>query len=252
MAIEKPEPRPKISVVIPAYNEEKYLGETLETVKAAVKEYQQKHSFAVEIIVVNNNSTDRTAQVAMEQGAQVVFEAKNQIAASRNAGGRVARGEIVAFLDADDHISSNLLTIVHEKLSSGHYIGGGVARIYREKTRMLATILERINNVLRRFSGLSTGLIYTFKDTFDRIGGFDERYYAAEEGKFVIALKKMGTKEGKAFCNIQEGYVIKSTRKFAQLSAPTLIWTWLKFLLGPWNLRSRKACSFWYDLGDGR
>lgn len=240
--------RPKTSVVIPAYNEEKYLGATIKNVKEAICEYQKKYPFAVEVIVVNNNSTDQTEQVARSHGAQVVFEAKNQIAAARNAGGRAARGEIVAFLDADDHISSNLLTIVHEVMSSGKYIGGGVAKIYRDKTPPLAILLEKVNDIGRWISGVSTGLIYTSKESFDRIGGFDERYYAAEEGRFILDLKKLGKKEEKKFCNITEGYVIKSARKFEQVNTTVLVWTWLKFVFGPWNLRSRKACSFWYDL----
>ncbi len=247
---EQIEPKPKISVIIPAYNEEKYLGPTIENVREAIKEYQKKYLSPVEILVVNNNSTDRTEQVAREYGARVVFAAKNQIAAARNAGGRAARGEIVAFLDADDHISPNLLTIVYEAMTSGKYIGGGVTKIYRDKRLMLADWLEKINNFNRRWIGVSTGLIYTHKATFEKIGGFDEQYYAAEEGRFVLDLRKLGKKEGKKFCNLTEGYVIKSTRKFEQLKAPALVWTGLKFVLFPWKLKDRKACSFWYDLGE--
>lgn len=244
---EQIDPKPKISVIIPAYNEEKYLGPTIENIKQAVGEYQKKHPFPVEIVVVNNNSTDRTEQVAREYGARVVFEARNQIAAARNAGGRAARGEIIAFLDADDHISSNLLTIVCEAMTSGKYIGGGVAKIYRDKRLTLADWLEGINNFNRRWIGVSTGLIYTHKVTFKKVGGFDEQYYAAEEGRFVLALRKLGKKEGKKFCNITEGYVIKSARKFEQLTTLTLVWTGLKFVLFPWKLRDKKACTFWYD-----
>lgn len=240
--------RPKISVVIPAYNEEKYLATTIENVNQAIQEYQKKYPLAVEVVVVNNNSTDRTEQVARAAGARVVFEAKNQIAAARNAGGRAARGEIVAFLDADDHISPNLLIVVHEVMTSGRYIGGGVANIYRDKPLRLAAWLEHINNFGRWLTGVSSGLIYTHKETFERLGGFDENYYAAEEGRFILDLKKLGKQEGKKFCNITEGYVIKSARKFEQLNAPRLVWTGLKFVLFPWKLKDRKACSFWYDL----
>jgi glycosyltransferase involved in cell wall biosynthesis len=245
---EQAEPRPQISVVIPAYNEEKYIGATIENVKQAIKEYQTKYSSTIEIVVVNNNSSDRTEAVAREHGARVVFEGKNQIAAARNAGGRAARGEIVAFLDADDHISPNLLIVVHEAMTSGKYIGGGVAKVYRDRRLTLAQWLERLNNFNRRWVGVSTGLIYTHKETFDRIGGFDEHYYAAEEGRFVLELRKLGKREGKKFCNITEGYVIKSARKFEQMKTPALVWTGLKFVLFPWKLKDRKACSFWYDL----
>jgi glycosyltransferase involved in cell wall biosynthesis len=241
---------PVISVIVPAYNEEKFLGATLENIGKAIVEYHEKYPDPVEVIVVNNNSTDRTEEVAREHGARVVFEGKNQIAASRNAGGRAAAGHIIAFLDADDHMSSNLLTIVHEMMTSGDYIGGGVAKIYRDNAHPLAVLLESYNNAARRIVGLSTGLIYTKKETFFRLGGFDERYYAAEEGYFVLSLKRLGKKEGKKFGNIREGYVVKSGRKFRELSSPALVLTWLKFMLFPWKLRDPKACSFWYDIED--
>ena len=83
---------PVISVIIPAYNEEKFLGATLENVEEAVREYHKKHPCPVEVIVVNNNSTDRTEEIAREHGARVVFEGKNQIAASRNAGEELPKG----------------------------------------------------------------------------------------------------------------------------------------------------------------
>jgi glycosyltransferase involved in cell wall biosynthesis len=241
---------PVVSVIIPAYNEEKFIGATLENVEEAVREYRQTYPYPVEVIVVNNNSTDRTEEIARAHGARVVFEGKNQIAASRNAGGRAAIGQIIAFLDADDHISSNLLTIVHEMMTSGEYIGGGVAKIYRDDAHPLAVALESYNNLARRILGLSTGLIYTTRETFTRLGGFDETYYAAEEGHFVLSMKRLGKKEGKKFGNIRDGYVTKSGRKFKELSSPALVLTWLKFMVFPWKLRDRKACSFWYDIED--
>ena len=101
--------RPRITLVIPAFNEERYLGETIKNVRRAEKEYKKKYSNAdIELLVVNNNSTDNTEQVARDHGARVVFEKKNQIAASRNAGGRAAKGEIVAFLDADNHVNREI------------------------------------------------------------------------------------------------------------------------------------------------
>lgn len=242
---------PMLSVIIPAYNEEKYIGAALDNVEEAAGEYRRRFPWPVEVIVVNNNSTDRTEEIARARGARVVFEGKNQIAASRNAGGRAAAGRILAFLDADDRMSPNLLAVVHEMMTSGEYIGGGVARIYRDNAHPLAVALESYNSLARRAFGLSTGLIYTTRETFARLGGFDERYYAAEEGYFVLSMKRLGKREGKKFGNIREGYVTKSGRKFKELRAPTLALTWLKFMLFPWKLKDREACSFWYDI-EGR
>ncbi len=249
-AAEPDRSEPLLSVIVPAYNEEKFIGAALENVDEAVREYRRKHPYPVEVIVVNNNSTDRTEEIARAHGARVVFEGKNQIAASRNAGGRSATGRILAFLDADDRMSSNLLILVHELMTSGEYIGGGVARIYRDNAHPLAVVLESYNGLMRRILGLSTGLIYTTRETFHRLGGFDETYYAAEEGYFVLNMKRLGKREGKKFGNIRDGYVTKSGRKFKELSAPALMLTWLKFMAFPWKLKDRKACSFWYDIED--
>ena len=62
----------KISIIIPAYNEEKYLAATLSSVHEAIETYDDKHS--VEIIVTDNGSTDQTREIAEKHGATVVFE----------------------------------------------------------------------------------------------------------------------------------------------------------------------------------
>jgi glycosyltransferase involved in cell wall biosynthesis len=247
-ATDRTEVRPELSVIIPAYNEERYLGPTLDAVDAAILEHARVCARSIEVVVVDNNSSDRTADVARARGARVVFEGRNQIAAARNAGGRAARGDIVAFVDADSRISANLLARVCEVMASGDFVGGGVIRMYRDAPSVWATILGVWRNVIGyRLFGVSTGLIYTRREAFDLIGGFDERYYAAEEGLFIMALKRLGRQQGTSFCNIDDGHIVTSARKFQELSALRLVWTGLKFVLFPWKLRSRRACAFWYE-----
>ncbi len=242
------QPHQRISLIIPAYNEEKYIAATLENVGIAVKEYQHRTGLPVEVIVVNNNSTDRTAEIAGAHGATVVFEAHNNIASARNAGARAAQGEIVAFLDADDHLSSNLLWLVDEVMSSGRYVGGGV-KIRWDSTTPALLLYNAFVGALRWLSGLSTGLIYTTKETFDRLGGFDERYYATEETRFVVALHKLGAGEGRRFSVIRRGHVVKSARKFTGSGLRPLLE--VRFLLKPKKLTDREACSYWYDRKKG-
>ena len=76
------------SIIIPAYNEQDYLLATLTTLKKNMTQLE----LSGEIIVVNNNSNDRTAEIAEAQGAKVIFEAINQISRARNAGARAAQG----------------------------------------------------------------------------------------------------------------------------------------------------------------
>jgi len=75
----------KISIIVPAFNEERLLGESLAQIKSAANAFAQR-GWDFELIVCDNNSTDRTAEIARAAGATVVFEPVNQIARSRNSG----------------------------------------------------------------------------------------------------------------------------------------------------------------------
>ena len=94
----------RISVIIPAFNEELLLGETLRHVNAAMAGFSRR-GWETELIVCDNNSTDNTAKLARAAGATVVFEPFNQIARARNAGAAAACGEWLVFIDADSHPS---------------------------------------------------------------------------------------------------------------------------------------------------
>ena len=97
---------PAISVVIPAFNEEKYLPACLEALK--------KQTFKnYELIVVDNNSTDKTAQIAKKFGARVVKEKKQGMIPARERGFREARAEIIARTDADTVVSPDWLKIIY-------------------------------------------------------------------------------------------------------------------------------------------
>jgi glycosyltransferase involved in cell wall biosynthesis len=247
--VSRPQPcasPPRISVIIPAYNEERYLGATLESVKAAIEEYRRRHCLTVEVLVVDNNSSDRTEAVARSHGAQVVFEARNQIAAARNAGARAAAGEILAFLDADDHMSANFLVLLDEAMRSGDYIGGG-AEIRWDRRSIGVQLFNGLGNGLRRLLGVSNALPFTSRQTFVKLGGFDERYYAGEDMKFASDLKRLGKQEGRKFCIIRDGHVLKSARKFERYGGVVVMLGFLMFLVNPWLVRSKKACFFWYS-----
>jgi len=96
----------KISVVIPAYNEEQYLGACLQSLKA------QDYSGPFEIIVVDNGSTDRTAAVARESGVRVLCEPRRGVCAARQTGTESARGEIVVSTDSDTVFPTDWLSTI--------------------------------------------------------------------------------------------------------------------------------------------
>ena len=115
----------KISVIIPAFNEERLIGETLRQVKAAAAAFARR-GWATEIIVCDNNSTDRTAELARAAGATVVFEPVNQIARARNSGAAAATGDWLVFIDADSHPSVELFADVAEQMAIGALPGRGL------------------------------------------------------------------------------------------------------------------------------
>lgn len=232
-------------MVIPAYNEERYLGATLESVRAAMGVYRQRYGAPVEVVVVNNNSSDGTEDVARAHGARVVFEARNQIATARNTGAKAAQGQIVAFLDADDRMSPNFLVCIEETMASAAYIGGG-ARIRWDKRSPWVSLFNALGNGMRRALGVSNALPFTARTYFERVGGFDERYYAGEDMKFATDLKRLGKRLGKKFRVVQDGYVLKSARKFERYGGGVVMLGFLLFLLNPWLVRSKTACFFWY------
>ena len=88
----------KLSIVVPAFNEERLLPGTLDSINAAAQAFDAAGGW--ELIVCDNNSTDRTAEIARAAGARVVFEPHNQISRARNTGAAAATGEWLLFVDA--------------------------------------------------------------------------------------------------------------------------------------------------------
>ena len=103
----------KVSVVVPAFNEERLLTGSLAAIRAALRAFDEA-GWASELIVCDNNSSDGTAGIARAAGAKVVFEPVNQIARARNAGAAQASGEWLLFVDADSYPSIELLQDVLE------------------------------------------------------------------------------------------------------------------------------------------
>ncbi len=103
----------KLSFVIPAHNEEKYLGDCLASVLARTRESK----WETEIVVVDNASTDRTAEVAgLYSGVRVVREPRKGLTWARQAGLQAARGDFLAYLDADVRLPASWMRIFEKEL----------------------------------------------------------------------------------------------------------------------------------------
>jgi glycosyltransferase involved in cell wall biosynthesis len=137
------------SVIIPAYNEESFLPETLVSLKSAMADIQQQG----EIIIVDNDSTDSTADIAKKNGTRIVFEPFRQIARARNTGAKAAKSAFLVFLDADTLLPSPLLKQAITLLESGTSCGGGTLLSFDSKLPFLAAKLVACRRQLHILSG---------------------------------------------------------------------------------------------------
>lgn len=113
---------PKFSIVIPARDEEKLIGRCFDAIGRAAEPYRG----GTEIIVVANRCTDRTEEIARGRGAKVVRDDSRCLAKIRNAGARLASGDILVTVDADSVMAPRTLAEIDRALASGRFIGGGV------------------------------------------------------------------------------------------------------------------------------
>ena len=202
----------KFSIIIPAYNEEKLIGRCLDTIVAASVPYQDQDQ--VEIIVVLNRCTDRTEEIARSYNCVIVKEDRKNMSIIRNAGAKVARGEIIATIDADSQMTDNMLTEIEEKLLTGKYIGGGVMW-KADKKFSLATFLTVLILIplLIKFRCSSGGIFWCYKRDFEAINGFNEEQRMLEDAEFAFRLRKWGKECGKKYGTITKAKMVVSSRK---------------------------------------
>ncbi len=231
------------SIIIPAYNEEDYLATTL----SALHEAMPQIALSGEIIVVDNNSSDRTAALAEEQGAIVVFEAINQISRARNAGAKAAEGRYLIFVDADTVIPHALLEQALTNLESGKIIGGGACVSGDMPLHFsMQWLLNLWNFISIQTNNAAGSFIYCQREAFETIGGFSEAVYASEEIWLSRSLKKLGKKRKQDFCIIKQPPVITSMRKM-QWYSPMKIYLYVLLLaVFPFTVRIKSLCTMWY------
>lgn len=233
-----------ISVLIPAYNEERHVENAVLSVKSAFAAVGEGD---YEIIVCDNNSTDATAQVARDAGAKVVFEPHNQIARARNAAAQGANGEWLIFLDADSELGVALLDSTLQRMRSS-MTGGGGALIEFDRGDLDWHVKLGLGfwNKLSRMVGWAAGsYIFCRREAWEEIGGFDEEWYAAEEIVFSRALKRWCGSRGLRFSILPNVRLRTSARKIDAYSFRQMLRLLLGFLV-PGALKSREKCGYWY------
>lgn len=200
----------KFSIIIPAHNEEKYLGKCLDSILEASKLYENQ----VEVIVVLNRCTDRTEEIAKSYKCITVKNSDKNLSKIRNAGVDKAKGNIIVTIDADSQMNVHMLSKAEEYLATGKYIGGGVTgKFERMSLGIFVSALLLIGPLFIKYGAISVGIFWCYKKDFKAIKGFNEAMLMAEDADFAKRLKDWGKKNGKKYGTIQNG-MITSCRKF--------------------------------------
>lgn len=226
-----------ISFIVPAYNEERLLGATLDALRAAALATGEPY----ELIVADDASTDRTAAIAAQHGAILVSVAHRQIAATRNSGARKANGDWLIFVDADTLVSEAVVRSAVEALRSGA-VGGGAAVEFDGTVPLYARLLLPVLVRSFRWAGLAAGcFLFCTRNAFAAVGGFDEAFYGAEELVMSRALKRHGR-----FVVLRQA-VITSGRKLRTHSVREMLAILARLALrGPGAVKQRQGMDLWY------
>ncbi len=222
-----------ISVIIPCYNEEKYLPKII----ASLKKQTEK---GFEIVVVDNNSMDKTFKVAEKLADKVVKCKEQGLSPARNWGAKVSRGEILAFVDADCTVSKDWIKIIKEGFKDKSILGMSGPILHKFRNPLKSAFINfifyiqfwygKIGSKLFHSCFLTSPNIAIRKGIFNKLGGFEN--VVCEDIYLSRKLKKI--KDAKIKLDVRMK-VYSSTRR---LDAKGIIKTLLY-----WGSAKRKKTS---------
>src|SRR6267154_1290504 len=177
-----------ISFIVPAHNEELWIGKCLASIRTSMEKLAEPY----EVIVVDDASTDSTPRIAEQMGARTLRVEHRKISAVRNAGARVARGEVFFFVDADTQVNERAVGAALSSLRSGA-AGGGCVFEFDGPAPLWGRIILSFAVALARLIRLVGGcFLFCTREAYAATGGFSEALYAGEDIAFVQDLKKVG------------------------------------------------------------
>ncbi len=245
--VEAPPPRqpattpPVISIIIPTLQEEELIPSTLRCIPPEVR-----RRYAIEVVVSDGGSTDRTVDLAREGADRVVERnpaCRENIAIGRNHGARSSRGDVLVFISADvrigdcerffEHITSMIWREDVVAVTCG-------VRVFPEEEGPADRAFHRFFNYWFRLlnvmgMGMGRGECHVIKrDNFERVGGYNEALAAGEDYELFVRLRRLGTV---AF--LRDIYVYESPRRYRRYGylRITLLW----FLNGIWALLFKRS-----------
>ena len=201
---------PEISIVVPALNEERYI-------MSVIKGISRQTFKDFEVIFVDGNSIDRTAQIARSHGTVITWRKRN-IGAARNAGARAARGRIVLFTNADTMASKGLLMSYHRLFTDRSVVAATGPLVPLERTSRFMRFCYWFASVVLAKASFVTGKpaisgsnFAVRRSAFMKCGGFDESLATYEDLDLAHRLSSMGR-----VLYANDAVVATSTRRIAR------------------------------------
>lgn len=232
-----------LSIIIPAFNEEKLLPATLMAIKGALADFDD-----AEIIVVDNESTDKTRAIAESAGALVVTENIHNIAAVRNKGAKAANGDVLVFIDADTIVRPGLFEHIATAMSDEKCVGGSAAVEYEAPYRRIwMRFFMKLWTILGKLTRMRGGALqFCRRDVFDELGGYDTTIYVGEDIDFHWRLDKLANACGGHTAFIEKPKVVTSSRRWNEMGLLRML-----FFTHPITIflawRRRNVWKDWYD-----
>jgi len=237
----------KISVIVPAFNEEKLVAATLRGIQEAAGSFRER-GWETELIVCDNNSKDATADLARAAGARVVFEPVNQIARARNTGAAAAGGDWFIFIDADSRPTAELFAEVAQEVCGGACLAGGCTVRMDEWHFVAAGGTALWNGLSRGMKWMAGSFIFCEAAAFRKVGGFNLELFASEEIDLSKRLKKLAREGGKKIVILHRHPLLTSARKMRLYSRGEWLRFMKKAIFQPQTtITNREACGPWYD-----
>lgn len=240
---------PAISLIIPCYNEAALLPRLLASIETARRAFRGDPA-GIEVIVANNASTDDTAALAAAAGCRVAFTEVRRIAAARNAGAAIARGAILAFIDADSQVHPDTFNAIAAFMARPDIVAGSTGATMERWSVGIAVCYAMMIPIVWA-TAMDIGVVFCRRPDFDAAGGYDETLKFAEDVKFLVDLRRVGRRRGRKLIRATRAKVIASTRKFDQFGEWHFLW-----MLGksPWYFLNRRAGDafadkYWYGSG---
>ncbi len=224
-----------VSFIVPAWNEEAQLAATLSRIRKAAQSLAEQS----EIVVADDGSTDRTREIAEQLADRTVQVNHRQIAATRNAGARAARGDLLIFVDADTTVSSELLRAAVSAVRQGTVGGGCLARLDEPVPVWARLAVVELNAYCRLFKVAYGCFLFCTREAFEAVGGFDTSLYITEEIAMSQALRRLG------HFTVLPQRVVTSGRKLRALTLPQALGAACRAIF--YGFRSRQGKEVWYE-----